>query len=353
MGAYGTQDTDFFSEGTTDPFTGLAPAEDPAEVENARKARLREAAQANANINNRPGGVNQFAGNSQTIDPKTGKPYTGRERAKPGSFTSGILPTLKAISKDPVTMGILAAPYAVLGAGAAFGGLAAGGEGTLVGSSAPGMAYAGADTAGAEATMNAAATANATVPAVHPVGYAAAQTAATAAPAAAPWGAAGFAKDIGIPTALALAPWAIDKLAGGRTKEEKALIAKQEQLAAEAKVRTGQQQDARMNQLGQQLLAFNPSNQLMAQMYGPQAAFTPEQAATMVQGQAPALDEKWSNYSGDDKKTWADIHEYNRRKKEYEAAEAARRDMMMSGIQQPGPGPTPIQMSAPQAARKY
>ena len=347
---------DFLGEGAVDPFAGLAPAEDPSTQEAARRLALQRSATATANINNGVGGVNQFSGNSQTIDPKTGKPYTGRERPEPGSFTSGILPTLEAISKDPVTMGILLAPYGVLGAGAAVGGAAGLGFGEGTGSIA-------AANAGLAASESAAASAPAAVgygaqsapfmmasPSVAGAGGASAVPAVSgaAAPAAGmPWG------DVAR-TALAVgAPIAVNELLGGRTKEEKALVAKQEQLAKEAEVRRGQQQDARMNALGQQLLAFNPTNQLMAQVFGPGAAFTPEQNAAMVQGPAPAYDESLTNYKGTDPKIQAKVEEYLRRKAEYDASEANRRSMMMNGTTPVGPAQPGIQMGAPQAARRY
>ena len=91
----------------------------------------------------------------------------------------------------------------------------------------------------------------------------------------------------------------------------------------------------------------------MAQMYGPQAAFSPEQAAQMVQGPTPASDPEILNYQGTDQGKLQQKREMIRRRNEYAAAEEQRRAMMMSGIQQPGAGPAPIQMSAPQAARKY
>ena len=108
-----------------------------------------------------------------------------------------------------------------------------------------------------------------------------------------------------------------------------------------------------MNALGQQMLAFNPTNQMMAQMFGPGAAFTPEQTAAMVQGQAPAYNEQWNNYTGTDPKVQADVEEYIRRKKEFDAAESGRRDMVMGGMSPVGPGPAPVQMPQVQAARRF
>lgn len=75
----------------------------------------------------------------------------------------------------------------------------------------------------------------------------------------------------------------LNALGGFEPDSQKALVKKQEQLAAEAKKRAAQNAQARMNALGQSMLAFNPQNQMMAQMFGPQAAFSPQQMAQMAQ----------------------------------------------------------------------
>lgn len=366
------RDSNFLDDGTVDPFTGLAPALSPEEQQrqlDARRAQLRLAATRTGNTNlqsDRTSGTGAPLGSGggatgayDSASPASQMAYDrlhananfssrshGPLHFSANEWNDSLAPTVKAISRDPVTAGILLAPLGVAGAGAAFGGdAAATGSGSLVGSNTPGLAFAGTDSAGAEAVMNAARV---------PV---AAGTGAPAAGAAAPSLGGMVAHDLAAaaPTvAMAAAPYAINALTSGKTKEEKALLAKQEQLAHEAKVRQGQQQDARMNQLGQQLLAFNPSNQLMAKMYGPDAAYSPEQMANMVQGQKPPdADPSLINYQGTDPKKRAEVQEWIRRKKEFDAAEAQRRDMMLNGITQPGPGPTPIQMSAPQAARRY
>jgi hypothetical protein len=371
------RDDDFFGGGI-DPFTGLAPAEDPSVADAAARLRLQRSATATANINNAPGGYAQqrARGDRENTSGKSVDELLRRQAAGDPLVTPAVLAAARKLDKQNreamntlgykvLTGGILAAPALVTGGAAAFGGSSAlgfgeaAGEGSLVGSSAPQLAYAASDTAGAEAAMNAAYAANATAPTVVPAGLtpaalaATAPTAAAAAPAAAGTSALATVAEGSKDALTALAPLGIQLALGGKTKEDKALLAKQKQLAAEAQVRQGQAQDARMNKLGQQLLAFNPYNQLMAQMYGPQAAFSPEQAAQMVQGQAPNWDLELYNYQGNDQEKLKAKREMIRRKNEYDQAESSRRDMMMNNVQQPGPGPAPIQMSAPQAARKY
>jgi hypothetical protein len=355
-----------FDDGSSiDPFAGLSPALTPEEEQrqlDARRAQLRADSTRTANIN-APYQQQRGTAAAQNTVGSSVADLERRQRQGDPLVTPEVLAAARKSERDnhramntgaykALTYGILAAPAAVTGGAAAFGGPGALGFGAGTGS----IAAADAGTAAAESAA-------ASTPAITtggamtaPTLAAPAATGAAAAPAAAAGSVPSWVSDgaaLGGKLATAAAPFLIQEALGGKTKEEKALIAKQEQIAREAKVRQGQQQDARMNQLGQQLLAFNPSNQLMAQMYGPGAAFQPEQMAAMAQGQKPAYDEKWSNYKGTDPKVQKDIEEYIRRKKEYDAAEASRHDMLMGGIQRPGPGPTPIQMSAPQAARRY
>jgi hypothetical protein len=70
-------------------------------------------------------------------------------------------------------------------------------------------------------------------------------------------------------------------LSGAETEEEKALLRKQKQLAEDAKRRAEITGPARMAALNQSMLAFAPRNRVMAQMFGPEAAFTGKQMADM------------------------------------------------------------------------
>jgi len=125
---------------------------------------------------------------------------------------------------------------------------------------------------------------------------------------------------------------------GAETDSQKALIKKQEQLAAEAKKRAQQNAQARMQALGQSMLAFNPQNQMMAQMFGPQAAFSPQQFAQM--GADPSVaGMQWG--TGTDEQRRA------------QAADAQRRKKIEEQMTPLGPGPAPLKLPPPQAGRRY
>ncbi len=127
-------------------------------------------------------------------------------------------------------------------------------------------------------------------------------------------------------------------LLGAETDSQKALIKKQEQLAAEAKKRAEMNQKARMNALGQSMLAFNPQNQMMAQMFGPQAAFSPQQMAAMAQDPSIA-GLPWG--TGTDEQRRAQVADKQRRQ---------RIEQQMTPL---GPGPAPLKLPPPQAGRKF
>jgi hypothetical protein len=127
-------------------------------------------------------------------------------------------------------------------------------------------------------------------------------------------------------------------LVGAETDAQKALVKKQEQLAAEAKKRAEMNQKARMQALGQSMLAFNPQNQMMAQMFGPQAAFSPQQFAQM--GADPTVaGMPWGTGTDEQRKA--------------QAADAQRRKMIESQMTPLGPGPAPLKLPPPQAGRRY
>ena len=330
------RDEDFLGEGTVDPFAGLAPAtpEDQQRLEDARRSQLRQSATRTSNINQAPGGYLDQRSQNQS----------NPQAAAPDNWSDYLL-----------AGGILAAPALVTGAGALLGGAAGLGFGAGTGSIAAGNAGLAATesaAASAPAITTGGAVTGGTMAAPAAAGAVGTPAAGAAAGAAPSWLSEGGA--LGSKLAVAAAPVLINEALGGRTKEEKALVAKQEQLAREAQIRQGQQQDARMNQLGQQLLAFNPTNQRLAQMFGPSSAFTPDQMAGMVQGTPPpALPDNLVDYRGVDPAERAKVDEWIRRKKEFDAAEANRRNVMLSGTTPVGPGPAPIQMGAPQAARRF
>lgn len=140
-------------------------------------------------------------------------------------------------------------------------------------------------------------------------------------------------------------------ITGAQSNEEKALLEKQKQLAEEAKQRRAQMQQARMNAMGQSILAFNPRNQMMAKMFGPEAAFTPQQFAQMganpitAAGPPPGLE----NYQGTDPQMQAQVEEFLAQRK----ADQARQGQIRSQMSPVPAGPAPLQQRAPQAARRF
>lgn len=158
----------------------------------------------------------------------------------------------------------------------------------------------------------------------------------------------------------------LNSITGSRSDATKQLDKKQQQLAKESEERMRQNAQTRMQALGQSMLAFNPQNQMMAQMFGPQAAFSPQQFAQMAQNPngPPQLDPSLLNPDGSatsdsltmfgaattDKDKQAKIDAWYRAKKAYEA----QQQMVQNGMQPVGPGPAPLQPQAPpQAARRF
>lgn len=127
-------------------------------------------------------------------------------------------------------------------------------------------------------------------------------------------------------------------LLGAETDSQKALIKKQQQLAEDAKKQQQRNAQARMQALGQSMLAFNPQNQMMAQMFGAEAAFTPQQFAQMAADPSIA-GQPWG--TGTDEQRIA------------QAKDRDRRRMIESQMQPLGPGPAPLKLPAPQAGRRF
>lgn len=345
----------FIEGGEVDPFRATAQpltlAEQAAMEEAKRLRRLEERSRQTAAVNSRPGGFNssRTAVTTGGINPATGKEWTGRERPDVDNSVGGILTRGgELVAEHPWVLGMPLAPLA----GAAFAPGAVG-AGTL---SAPAAAAPAITTGGAvtEATIAA------------PVATGAATgttTAAAAAPAAAPAAAAPFTvggaiKEVA-PIIGGVAPFAIDEIWGGNTKEQDALVAKQRQMAKEAEEHRREAQESRMNALGQQLLAMNPSNQMMARMFGPDAAFQPEQMAAMTQNPMPppAMPPELKALEGKNTKNTpqqaAAFRKYQQELQQYEEGNRRRSEQMMNGITPPGPGPAPLQPRTPQPARKY
>lgn len=145
----------------------------------------------------------------------------------------------------------------------------------------------------------------------------------------------------------------LNALGGYEPDSQKALRAKQEQMAAELKKRQQQNEQARLNALGQSMLAFNPQNQLMAQMYGPDAAFTPQQFAQMAADPMAASPEAFSAAHAESMRTGQPMKGFDKEQLDRMEADRRRRAMIEQNMKPPGPGPAPIKMTAPQAARKF
>lgn len=357
-------DADFFGEGGADQGTAkpLSLYERNQLEEDARKRRQEEDKRSRL----ARAGEKLATGDAQrtrTLDPMTGRPLyqtpgEGQYATGHGGFVSTIVPTLDAIRKDPVTAGVLLAPFGVVGAGAAAGGAGALGfglgEGTIAGGAA---APAGIQAIGAPFSMaspHVAGTATGLGGAAAPAGAGAASAGAAAPAAASGWTAKDTARTF-LPLGASIAFEGIKGLFGGdNSKEQKALIAKQEQMAREAEMRRYQMQNARMDAMGQRMAAFNPMNQRMAQMLGPDAAFKPEQLASMVQNPLkPQLPPELQDYRGTDDKKEQQIRDYMYQMEQYNKAEEARRQRVMNGVSPLPAGPAPISMPTPQAARRY
>lgn len=145
-------------------------------------------------------------------------------------------------------------------------------------------------------------------------------------------------------------------LGGFRSNAEKQLMETQKRLAQETAAQRAQNERTRMNALGQQMLAFNPQNQAVAQMFGPEAAFSPQQMAGMVNdpgarnreqynaAHAKAMTQPWQDrrmegWTGDDVKRME---------------ENERRQKMVQQNMQPLPqAPPPMQMTGAAPARRF
>lgn len=130
----------------------------------------------------------------------------------------------------------------------------------------------------------------------------------------------------------------VNGLLGAEADSQKALQKKQKELAEEAARRAKINQQMRMQSLGQSMLAFNPQNQMMAQMFGPQAAFSPQQMAQMAADPSIA-GVPWGQ--GTDEQRVAQVKDKQ------------RRQMIESQMQPLGPGPAPLKLPPPQGARRY
>lgn len=152
-------------------------------------------------------------------------------------------------------------------------------------------------------------------------------------------------------------------LGGDSDKAKKALLEKQKQMAAEFEQQRLAQHQQRLQALNQQTMAFAPRNQMMAQMFGPEAAFTPQQFADMASDPAAkSLDEATRAWEASamqnpidpvtrsrtrgamDPKVQADL--------ELARQNERRRQQIMRNMGPMPQGPAPIQMPTPQRGRR-
>lgn len=144
----------------------------------------------------------------------------------------------------------------------------------------------------------------------------------------------------------------LNTLTGSKSDEQKALLKKQQQMADELKKRQRMNEQARMNALGQQMLAFNPQNQLMAQMFGADAAFSPQQFAQMAadpMANQQAGHAAWeASLKGRRPMTPEEQETWQRAE-----ADKRRQAMVQQNMRPVGPGPAPMRLPTPQASRRF
>jgi hypothetical protein len=172
-------------------------------------------------------------------------------------------------------------------------------------------------------------------------------------------------------------------------EDQKKLIRKQEQMAREARAREEQLRRAGLQSMGQTMGAFAPRNRAMAEIFGPEAAFSGEQMADMTADpagtlQAPypwiqdAYDRGEHNMTYDEynaklnnpqnnprglkvdpkiqekvRSHYDQLQDYARKRREWEATEASRRAETVAKFGTPPPGPDPLTPTRAAAATRY
>jgi hypothetical protein len=329
--------SDFFGEGTA--AAAFAPQETPAQraerqrledIRAAEERRRKAESTASNNVGYKQTRGEEDAWNQANPELSAYESEAEKKRRLEEAKKTGVWDDIKKIwTSDPVTTSVLAAPYAIGAAGALIP--------AATGAAAPAFSAVG-PSAGGVATAGGAA-----APTVLTAGGASG-LAGAAAPAAASWLTPGNAMAAG---GLLLQGGALvaNQI---RTRAEKDLIKKQEEIAAAADARRAQVQQEGMNRLGQQMLAMNPMNQTMAEMFGPSAAYTPDQMAGMAAdpGANPAAaGQAFDNNNPNPQFSMEDIARAN--------ADKRRQDMVRANTSPLGPGPAPLQQRTPQAARRF
>lgn len=145
----------------------------------------------------------------------------------------------------------------------------------------------------------------------------------------------------------------LNTLTGSQTDAQKRLLQKQQQLAEETKKRATENERARMNALGQQVLAFNPLNQTMAQMFGPEAAFTPQQFANMVTDPYARTQGDFSAAHAESMRTGKPVQGFSATDLQRMEEDKRRRAGVQQGMTPLGPGPAPLKQPPPQPGRRF
>lgn len=403
------------SNAYVDPFAGLGPDQTLAQQQqNAQDANTfanqnadRATASANAAFNASRTGTSYLQVNPLTnkyIDPNTGKDLSYGPGSKPstGGISGFFKDAGKLITQHPWVLALPAAPFAVAGAGAAATGTTLGtqlgfdsgaaiggsGAGTLpynyLGSDAPTMSTPAAENvvqttneatglaqAGPGFSQDAANAYNAGAAELATPGASYGPT-MSAPELQAAYGSPTVTPGAGSTVASGLTPWEkagiqlgttglgvgadllINAATSKPTKEEKALIATQQQLAQDAARRQFEVQQQAADNQAQRLVAMAPYNQLTAQMVGPQAAFSQQQMLAMTPTPPqPTIDPSLLNYTGTDPKIQAQVQQYLDELNQWQAANAARQQMVQSAFSQPMQGPAPIRKTQALPAKKY
>lgn len=203
-------------------------------------------------------------------------------------------------------------------------------------------------------------------------------------------GAVGGPVGAGVGAGIGLIGAGLGLFGDDESEAQAALVRKQEQMAREARAREDELRRAGLASMAQTMGAFAPRNAMMAQMFGPEAAFSGEQMANMtadpaaIQGpNGPALKapypwiqdaydrgqhtlapaqlaetlhpglgrsgpirgEQWEKA----RREYQELQDYARQREEWEAREGARRANFAPGAQ----GPAPIAPTQPAPARRY
>lgn len=167
-------------------------------------------------------------------------------------------------------------------------------------------------------------------------------------------------------------------LLGAESSEQKALIAQQRRMAEDAKRREELLRPARLAGFQQSMGAFAPRNRMMANVFGPEAAFSGQEMANMTADpmgppkgdpQVMALEQQLKRYGIDN---YAELQAFNKdtnsrltdnkgfnaamafRKQRDEAAlKEKQRRAQMEQLFATGPGPAPIAPTQAAPVRRF